>query len=98
VIHNSGAAGAGLDWKYQAPAPNIAAIISPPGGRAAVDPFTIVISIALLATVGALLLGVLVMSGGGNTDATASTPLMWVRVGLQALTILLLFLALLMRR
>jgi hypothetical protein len=63
-----------------------------------VDPFAILISIALLATVGALLLGVLVMSGGGNTDATASTPLMWVRVGLQALTILLLFLALLMRR
>jgi hypothetical protein len=63
-----------------------------------VDPFVILISIALLATVAALLIGVLIMSGGGNTDAFASTPLMWARVGLQALTILLLLLALLMRR
>ena len=62
------------------------------------DPFVVVISIALLATVGALLIGILVMSGGGNTDAYASTPLMWARVGLQALTIVLLFVALLMRR
>ncbi len=62
------------------------------------DPFVILISIALLATVAALLIGVLIMSGGGNTDAYASTPLMWARVGLQALTILLLLLALLMRR
>jgi hypothetical protein len=38
------------------------------------------------------------MSGGGNTDAHASTPLMWARVGLQALTILLLFVALVIRR
>jgi hypothetical protein len=50
-------------------------------GHAAVDPFVIVIGIALLATVGALLIGLLVMSGGGNTDAHASTPLMWARVG-----------------
>jgi len=63
-----------------------------------VDPFVIVIGIALRATVGALLIGLLVMSGGGNTDAHASTPLMWARVGLQALTILLLFVALVIRR
>ncbi len=62
------------------------------------DPFVILISIALLATVGALLIGIVVMSGGGNTDAFASTPLMWARVGLQALTVLLLIVALLMRR
>ena len=61
------------------------------------DPFVVLISIALLATVGALLIGILVMSGGGNTDSVASTPLMWARVGLQALTIVLLFVALLMR-
>lgn len=63
-----------------------------------VDPFVILISIALLATVGALLIGIVVMSGGGNTDSFASTPLMWARVGLQALTVLLLIVALLMRR
>jgi hypothetical protein len=63
-----------------------------------VDPFVILISIALLATVGALLIGILIMSGGGNTDAYASTALMWARVGLQALTILLLVIALLVRR
>jgi hypothetical protein len=63
-----------------------------------VDPFVIVIGIAILATVGALLIGILVMSGGGNTDAYASTPLMWLRVGLQALTVVLLLVALMMRR
>jgi hypothetical protein len=63
-----------------------------------VDPFVVLISIALLATVGALLIGILIMSGGGNTDAYASTPLMWARVGLQALTVLLLVIALLVRR
>jgi hypothetical protein len=62
-----------------------------------VDPFVIVVSVALLATVGALFIGLLVMSGGGNTDAQASTPLMWARIGLQALTMLLLLLALVMR-
>jgi sorbitol-specific phosphotransferase system component IIBC len=76
----------------------MAAEIRRSGGHAAVDPFVIVIGIALLATVGALLIGLLVMSGGGNTDAHASTPLMWARVGLQALTILLLFVALVIRR
>ena len=44
------------------------------------DPFAVLISIALLATVGALLIGILVMSGGGNTDSVASTPLMWARL------------------
>jgi len=63
-----------------------------------VDPFAVLISIALLATVGALLIGILVMSGGGNTDSVASTPLMWARVGLQALTTVSLLVALLMRR
>lgn len=61
------------------------------------DPVLILIILALLATAVAMLLGILVMSGGGATDLWLSTPLMWVRVGLQGLTVLLLVLAALLR-
>jgi len=61
------------------------------------DPLLIVIVLALIATVVAMLLGILVMSGGGATDRWLSIPLMWVRVGLQGLTVLLLVLATLLR-
>ncbi len=57
------------------------------------DPLFILIVLALLAAAAAMLLGILVMSGGGNTNALLSTPLMWVRVGLQGLTVALLVLA-----
>jgi hypothetical protein len=42
-------------------------------------------------------MGLLSMSSGGVVDQDFSTPLMWVRVGLQAFTVLLLFAALLLR-
>jgi hypothetical protein len=61
------------------------------------DTLLILIVLALIAAAAAMLLGVLVMSGGGATDRWLSTPLMWVRVGLQALTVLLLVLATILR-
>ena len=57
------------------------------------DPLLILIVLALIAATVAMFLGVLVMSGGGATDRWLSIPLMWVRVGFQALTVLLLLLA-----
>ena len=57
------------------------------------DLFVIVVIAAMLATVATVFLGVLTMSVGGSTDDSLSTPLMWARVGFQALTILLLFIA-----
>jgi hypothetical protein len=61
------------------------------------DLFVVVIIAAMLLTVGTVFLGLLTMSGGGSTDKTLSTPLMWARVGFQALTLLLLFLAIRLR-
>jgi len=61
------------------------------------DPLTILIVLALLAASTAMLLGILVMSGGGATDSWLSNRLMWVRVGLQGLTVLLLVLATFLR-
>ena len=61
------------------------------------DPLLIVIVLALGAAAAAMLLGILVMSGGGATDAWLSTRLMWVRIGFQGLTVLLLILAAVMR-
>jgi hypothetical protein len=61
------------------------------------DPILILIVLALAAATAAMLLGILVMSGGGATNMWLSTPLMWVRVGFQALTVLLLILAALLR-
>lgn len=61
------------------------------------DPLFIVIVLALIATVVTMSLGILVMSGGGDTDRWLSTRLMWFRVGFQALTVLLLLLAMFLR-
>jgi Hypoxia induced protein conserved region len=61
------------------------------------DLFKVVIIAAMLLTVATVFLGVLTMSAGGSTDKTLSTPLMWMRVGFQALTVLLLFAAALLR-
>jgi hypothetical protein len=47
----------------------------------------------MLLTVATVFLGLLTMSGGGSTNDALSKPLMWARVGFQALTILLLFIA-----
>jgi hypothetical protein len=61
------------------------------------DPLLILIILALVAATVAMLLGILVMSGGGATNRWLSTPLMWVRVGFQGLTVLLLVLATFLR-
>jgi hypothetical protein len=66
-------------------------------GSRTMDLFVVVIIAAMLLTVATVFLGVLTMSGGGSTDKTLSTPLMWARVGFQALTLLLLFVAMRLR-
>ena len=59
--------------------------------------FLVVIILAMGATVVAMILGLLSMSGGGATDREFSKHLMWARVGLQALTLVLLGVAALVR-
>jgi hypothetical protein len=61
------------------------------------DVMTILLLIALSATVLSLFTGLLSMSGGEAVDNQLSEPLMWTRVGLQGLTFLLLLIAVLMR-
>lgn len=61
------------------------------------DVFVVVIIAAILFTVATVFLGVLTMSVGGSTDKAFSTPLMWARIGFQALTLLLLFAAIRLR-
>lgn len=56
----------------------------------------IVIVLALGATILALLLGLISMSSPA-TNRVAGTPLMWTRVGFQALTILLLLVAVILQ-
>ncbi len=61
------------------------------------EPLTFVIVLALAATAVTLLLGIMAMGSGGATDNIVSTPLMWARVALQALTLLLLIAAVLLQ-
>lgn len=61
------------------------------------DLMLIVIVLAILATIATMFLGVLAMGGGGSADKEFGTPLMWARVGFQALTLGLLVLAVLIR-
>ena len=56
---------------------------------------TSVIVIALLATVGTLLWGIVSMAQGGEFDQHHSHQLMFARVGLQGITLLFLLIALL---
>lgn len=55
---------------------------------------TLMIVLAILATVGVLLVGVVSMARGGDFDARHSTQIMFSRVGLQAVTFILLLIAL----
>jgi hypothetical protein len=66
-------------------------------GDELMDLFVVVIIAAMLFTVATVFLGVLTMSAGGSTDKALSTPLMWTRVGCQAITLLLLFIAIRLR-
>jgi hypothetical protein len=54
--------------------------------------------VAMFATLGALILGVVGMARGGDFDAKYANKLMSVRVGLQAATIALFALLLLLMR
>jgi len=56
--------------------------------------FTLLVFVALIATVVSLALGVSSMMRGGEFDHVHSTRYMGMRVGLQALTLVLLMLAL----
>ena len=55
---------------------------------------TVVIIIALAATIATLVIGIGSMGKGGQFDEKHSTQLMFARVGLQSLTFVLLLLAL----
>lgn len=61
------------------------------------DFLTLVIVLALLATLVALLLGLTSLGQGGQFDKDFGTGFMWARVGLQGAAIALLLVALLMR-
>lgn len=61
------------------------------------DLLLVVIILALIGTVVTMGIGLLAMSGGGETDRHFSTPLMWWRVGFQAATLLLLGVAVYLR-
>lgn len=57
----------------------------------------VLIVVAMIATGVTLLLGLLAMSSGGDTDREFSTPLMWARLVLQILTLVLLGIAVAVR-
>lgn len=57
---------------------------------------TVVIILALLATVVALLFGLMSLGQGGSFDKDFGTGFMWARVGFQAAAVVLLILALLL--
>jgi hypothetical protein len=59
------------------------------------DVVTIIVILGMLATVWALLRGIASMVQGGDADFRQSHKLMFQRVGLQALTVLIVILALL---
>jgi len=61
------------------------------------DLLTIVIILALLATVVALLFGLMSLGQGGSFDKDFGTRFMWARVSLQGLAIALLVIALFLR-
>lgn len=61
------------------------------------DLMTVVIILALLATMVALLFGLMSLGQGGRFDRDFGTGFMWARVGFQGLAVVLLVLALLLR-
>jgi hypothetical protein len=62
-----------------------------------VDFLSIIIVLALIATAGALFMGLKSMGKGGDYDQEHSEQFMWARVGLQGLAVALLILALVLR-
>ncbi len=61
------------------------------------DILTVIIIFALLATVVALLFGLVSMGQGGRFDKKFGTGFMWARVGFQAGAVILLLIALALR-
>ena len=61
------------------------------------DLLTVVMILALLATVLALFFGLMSLGQGGSFDKDFGTKFMWARVGLQGLAIGLIMLALFLR-
>jgi hypothetical protein len=61
------------------------------------DPFVVVVVLALIATVITLFIWLLAMSRGEEVDREFSTPLMWTRIGLQAFAVVAMLVALLLR-
>ncbi len=57
---------------------------------------TVLIVIALLATVGMLISGIVSMAHGGDFDQRHSHQFMFARVGFHGVTLLILFIALLL--
>jgi hypothetical protein len=57
------------------------------------DAMLIVIVLALTATLVTMAIGLMTMSSGGQASQDFGTPLMWARVGFQALTLVLLIVA-----
>jgi hypothetical protein len=61
------------------------------------DTLTIVVVLALIATVVTMLLGVFSMGTGGDVDKYAGERLMWARIVLQGIAALLMIVALVIR-
>ncbi len=61
------------------------------------DVLTILIVMALVATIITLFLGLFAMGGSGSLDKEVGEPLMWARVGLQGLAVILLLIAIWLR-
>ena len=60
------------------------------------DVLTVLIVLALVATLIALVLGLLAMAGSEAMNRELSEPLMWTRVGLQGFAVLLLLIAIML--
>ena len=58
------------------------------------DILTLVIIACLILTISVLIIGICSMAQGGDFDEKHSEQLMFARVGMQAITLLLLFIAL----
>lgn len=61
------------------------------------DLLTVVIVLALFATIMTLLMGLIALGNGEHLEREFGEPLMWTRVGLQGFAILLLFVAIWLR-
>ncbi len=61
------------------------------------DLISVIIVLALLATIAVMMMGLFTMGQGGSLDKMIGTRLMWARVGIQAAAILLLILAVFLR-